>query len=413
MYLRSPGSNLWSGKGAPPSNLGIDGQAYQDTNSTKYYTKISGSWVIRDIGPTGAQGAVGSTGPQGTQGVQGIQGLQGNVGPQGATGAIGPASSIYYHYPVTGGVVENDIVMNIISNVNGQAPLSFKLAVNNGDSYYPAIYGVAKNVSGGFADIWVGKDSIVPGFSFGVFIGVEYYLDGAHPGKLTWTPPAVGSGVNPIKIGRALDATQLILDPIGNFVQAKGGIYTSDGSYDEVQSVGSNGNVLVANSAQSNGLQWLPAVVASTPLVYTTATRALTVAVATDSVPGVMSAADHTILSGHTTTLALKAPLASPVFTSDVNVSTGNLKVSTLGNGIQIKTGVNSKIGQAVLVAGTKVVANTSVTANSRIFITVALAGGTQGFLRTTKIVGTSFTVTSTSATETSTVDWMVVESIP
>lgn len=109
----------------------------------------------------------------------------------------------------------------------------------------------------------------------------------------------------------------------------------------------------------------------------------------------------------------LKANTAAPSFTGDVNSSTGNVLISTIGKGLQVKTGANSKIGQATLAAGTVTVANTSVTANSRIFLTVSTAGGTQGFLRTTKSAGTSFTITSTNNTETSVVDWIIIESIP
>jgi len=320
---------------------------------------------------------------------------------------------IYYHYPVHAGVVENDVVMNITDLITSQAPLEFKQAVNGGATYYPAIYGIAKNVSGGFADIWIGKNAVVPGFSFGAFIGVDYYIDGANPGKLTYTPPATGSSVNPIKVGRALSATELILDPIGNFVQAKGAIYTSDGSYDSTQLVGANGNVLVANSAQTYGLQWAPAVVAAAPFTYTTSTRTLTIATATNSVAGVLSAADHTTFAGYAATIALKAPLASPTFTGDVNVSTGNLLVSTVGKGLQVKSGANGKIGTAVLVAGTVTVANTSITANSRIFITSNADGGTPGWLRVSaKTVGTSFVITSSNILDTSTVAWIIVESL-
>lgn len=404
---------------------------------------------------------------------------------------------VYYHYPVAGNVVEQDAVMSVINNGNGQAPLYFIKGVGGGNSYYPAEYGIAKNVSGGFADIYIGKGSIISGFSFGAFVGVDYYLDDANPGKLTWTPPLVGSSVNPVKIGRAMDSSNLILDPTDNFVQIKGGIYTSDGSYDEVQDPGSNGQVLVYDSTQTNGFHGAPAVVAAAPFTYTTATRTLTIATATNSVPGVMSAADHTLLSGaaptasptftgtptlptgtiavtqsaansttavattafvttannlkanlasptftgtptlptgtisvtqsagnNTTALAttafvttadnLKAPLASPVFTGDVNSSTGNFLISTLGKGLQVKTGTNSKLGTSVLVAGAVTVSNTSMTANSLIFITSQINGGTPGFLRiTAKTVGTSFVITSSSSSDTSTVAWMIVESIP
>lgn len=321
--------------------------------------------------------------------------------------------SVYRHFPVSVGVIENDVVMNQINAGNGQAPLSFKLAVNNDTNYYPQLYGIAKNVSGGYADIYLGKGSVISGFSFGAFVGVEYYIDPANPGKLTWTPP-VGQ-INAIKIGRALDATHLILDPVSNFVQDKGALYTNDGSgYDSTLLVGANGNSLVANSAATNGMNWAPAVVATAPFTYTTATRALTIATATNSVAGVLSAADHTTYSGYATTIATKAPLASPTLTGDVNSSTGNVLVSTLGKGLQIKTGTNSKLGTTVLVGGAATVSNTSVTANSRIFLTSQTDGGTVGFLRvSTKTAGTSFVITSSSALDISTVAWVIFESIP
>lgn len=453
-------------------------------------------------------GSKGNSGTPGLQGLKGDKGDSGNNGVDGSQGIQGPVGNnltIYYHYPVHVAVVEQDIVMNIINNGNGQAPLSFKQATNGGNSYYPAIYGVAKNVSGGFADIYVGKNAIVPGFNFGVFIGVEYYLDPANPGKLTWTPPNTGSSVNPMKIGRALDANNLILDPIGNFLQLKGSLYVSDGSYDDALDAGANGQALIANSAATYGVNWAASIVAAAPFTYTSSTRTLTIATATNSVPGVMSASDHALLhnavtigtanglslstqalslaaatssvngaltstdwttfnnkqagplTGDVTTsgaaatisattvtgklitgfvsgsgtvaatdtilqainklngnITLKSPLASPVFTGDVNSSTGNLLVSTIGKGLQVKTGANSKIGTAVLSAGTVTVSNTSVTANSLIFLTSQVNGGTPGFLRiTAKTAATSFVITSSSNSDTSTVAWMIVESIP
>lgn len=283
-----------------------------------------------------------------------------NLAGSNVTGVLPLTSAthpqIYYHYPVVAGVAENDVVMNAIDPNNGQAPLSFKKAVNNDVFYYPQLYGVAKNVSGGFADIYLGQGTVVPGFSFGAFIGVEYYIDPATPGGLTFTAPATGA--NPIKIGRALDATHLILDPKGNFVQGKGDIYTSDGVYDGTLVHGSNGAVPFYNSAATYGMGTGAAVVAAAPFTYMLATRTLTaatatnsvagfmsasdhallhnaltigtanglslstqalsLAVATDSVPGAMSAADHTTFSG-------LAPKASPTFTGTVTLPAINL----------------------------------------------------------------------------------------
>ncbi len=94
-------------------------------------------------------------------------------------------------------------------------------------------------------------------------------------------------------------------------------------------------------------------------------------------------------------------------------VTAGNLEIATAGNGLQIKGGSNCKVGTATLVAGTATVSNTTVTANSRIFVTSNTDGGTPGWLRVSaKVNSTSFTITSSSATDTSTVAWMIVESL-
>lgn len=97
--------------------------------------------------------------------------------------------------------------------------------------------------------------------------------------------------------------------------------------------------------------------------------------------------------------------------TGDVGVGLGNILVNTVGKGMVIKSGANARIGQSTMVAGTIAVSNTSITANSRIFLTVSATGGTQGILSTTKSAGVSFTINSTNAADTSTVDWYIVES--
>lgn len=328
--------------------------------------------------------------------------------------------------------------------------------------------GFATNISDSQADIYI--RGAMGGFSFGPFVGYDQYIDNIAGGISPLPSPFTDLYVI---VGMAISSTVLNiqfkvhLDLVanGSGVPQKGGLLTSsavnDGTGDVVLAVGGNGNALIANSAAADGLSWSPAVVCAAPLTYTTATRTLTVAVATDSIAGVMSAADHTSLtldtaakhnavtigtanglslatqalslaaatnsvpgaltaadhttySGYAATIALKAPLASPTFTGDVNSSTGNVLISTIGKGLQVKTGSNSKIGTVALVAGTATVSNTSVTANSRIFLTSQADGGTPGWLRiTAKTVGTSFVITSSSATDTSTVAWMIVESIP
>lgn len=78
---------------------------------------------------------------------------------------------------------------------------------------------------------------------------------------------------------------------------------------------------------------------------------------------------------------------------------------------LQVAEGANAKQGTAVLAAGAVTVANTSITASSRIFVTSNIDGGTPGFLRVSaRVAGTSFTITSSSGTDTSTVAYEIFE---
>jgi hypothetical protein len=89
----------------------------------------------------------------------------------------------------------------------------------------------------------------------------------------------------------------------------------------------------------------------------------------------------------------------------------GQHALQTLGAGYSVKEGANAKMGTAVLVAGTVTVNTTAVTANSRIFLTAQTTGAAPGALRVSAVTaGTSFTITSTSATDTSTVAWVIFE---
>jgi hypothetical protein len=89
----------------------------------------------------------------------------------------------------------------------------------------------------------------------------------------------------------------------------------------------------------------------------------------------------------------------------------GRLDIVNAGSGLRVVEGANCKQGTAALTAGSVVVSNTSVTANSRIFLTSNTDGGTPGFLRVSaRTAGTSFTITSSSGTDTSTVAYQIFE---
>jgi hypothetical protein len=89
----------------------------------------------------------------------------------------------------------------------------------------------------------------------------------------------------------------------------------------------------------------------------------------------------------------------------------GNVTISVAGKGLFIKEGSNAKMGQSVLAAGTVTVSTTAVTASSRIWLTVATSGGTQGHLSVGTITaGVDFVINSTSGSETSIVNWLIIE---
>ncbi|MDQ1738096.1 MAG: hypothetical protein QOH56_4347 [Pseudonocardiales bacterium] len=100
-----------------------------------------------------------------------------------------------------------------------------------------------------------------------------------------------------------------------------------------------------------------------------------------------------------------------PPFELAVESDTGRMKV---GDGVTAWTALDYiagvKTGTAVLVAGSVVVADTRITANSVIRVASRVLGGTPGALFiSAKAAGTSFTIGSTSNTETSTVRYDVI----
>lgn len=78
---------------------------------------------------------------------------------------------------------------------------------------------------------------------------------------------------------------------------------------------------------------------------------------------------------------------------------------------LKIEDGTNKSMGAATLVAGTVTVSNTRVKADSRIILTGQNSSGTHGELTVSaRVVGTSFTITSSNAADTRDVAWLILE---
>lgn len=95
----------------------------------------------------------------------------------------------------------------------------------------------------------------------------------------------------------------------------------------------------------------------------------------------------------------------------DITATNGNLVAGTAGKGLQVKTGSNAKAGTGTS-NGTNAVtiSTTAVTANSLIFIGYNTPAGTPAPVYVSAVTpGTSFQ-TKSSASDTSTFAWMIVE---
>ncbi len=97
-------------------------------------------------------------------------------------------------------------------------------------------------------------------------------------------------------------------------------------------------------------------------------------------------------------------------------MQTTNLKLQVLDcysqDFINLMSGLDSQLmpfTTAVLVAGTVTVANTAIKSTSVIEYQRSTAGGTLGELSYAITAGTSFTFTSSSATDTSTIQYRII----
>lgn len=108
-----------------------------------------------------------------------------------------------------------------------------------------------------------------------------------------------------------------------------------------------------------------------------------------------VSATAPVVSSGGSTPTISIGPYTSPINVPTINVDS---------------VGGDAAAGNAVLVAGTVTVNTTLIAAGDLVILTRKTAGGTIGNLTYTVIAGTSFTINSDSATDTSTVSWFVVK---
>jgi hypothetical protein len=94
--------------------------------------------------------------------------------------------------------------------------------------------------------------------------------------------------------------------------------------------------------------------------------------------------------------------------TGDVNIGSGDIKINTIGKGLKIKTGTNSRVGIATISFGSVTISNTTITDNTIIILTPINTNDARAWVKS-HISGTSFTIGCNVNTD---VQWLLVEAI-
>lgn len=185
------------------------------------------------------------------------------------------------------------------------------------------------------------------------------------------------------------------------------GSAVSGGTQRFISAVGSNANIsLILTAKGSEGTYFSNSSFAQ--YFHVTHDGTQTNLTANSNIPIVLKPGNGSGADGPDLTL-LGGSTSGAFSGGDIILSPGSGGTVKKGS-IKIDDGADDSMGESTLVAGTITVNNTKITANTRVFLTVQTPGGTQGFLSVSRVAGTSFTITSTSVTETSSVAWLLIE---
>jgi hypothetical protein len=114
---------------------------------------------------------------------------------------------------------------------------------------------------------------------------------------------------------------------------------------------------------------------------------------------------------GSTTIYGLYVAAQSGASSNYAIATSGSIFLDTAGGYLSVKTGTNACAGTGAgpLSSGTLTIATTCAKASSVIVIARTTAAGTLGHISYSISAGTSFTITSSSVTDTSTFSWLIV----
>ena len=381
------GKTIINGLGNPVATGagGAAGDFYLDTiNNLFYGPKGNADWVglvgVSMVGPQGAQGATGTTGVQGPQGIQGPIGLTGATGatgpqgPIGLTGAMGPQgptglSGVTGSTGATG--PQGPIGLTGAPGATGpQGPIGLPGATGAPGPQGPI------GLTGATGSTGVTGPQGPAGAS-------PFTLNGSDA---VFTTGSLGVGTSPPNASALLDLTSItkgFLPPRMNAVQ-RAAIVSPTAGLLVYQTDGT------AGLYQFDGTVWaqvggagVSSISGTLPVTVTgTSTPVISMAKATGSVDGYLSAADFTTFaakgsgtvtsvtgSGGTTGLTLGG---GPITSSGTLTIGGTLNVANGGTGATTLTGYVKGTGTGALTAS-------STITGSDISGTVAIANGGTG----------------------------------
>lgn len=163
----------------------------------------------------------------------------------------------------------------------------------------------------------------------------------------------------------------------------------------------------ISSSLNINTANWVE-IATSTGAILSVAGTANQITATTAS-----GAVTLSIPSGFVAPTSITATTTLTATLGNITATNGNLVLGTAGNKISIATGVNASAGTtAALTAGAIVVSTTAITANSLVFFATNALGTVtipQSYRVSARTPGTSFTIQSSDATDTSTVNWFII----
>lgn len=420
IQLPELGSPFWKDAVASASDLPADnnaeGYAIVANDTQTLYVWHSGSWVA--VATPGAAIALDGLIGDGTASGPGVATLtlatvNANVGTftkvtVNGKGLVVAATTLsasdipaLSYLPISGGTLTG--ALSLTAGTVSAASVNFGTA--NTGIYAPTASTLALTISGAEVGRWTSTGLNINSSGTTGVMNVQQYTDGVTNGIRLYSQ----SGLHDVCLSVYNNNTAFLYSGLGNdqyltFLGQKGGTgnfspsYHWDVGYSDAGTsptgVTLNALAITNHDLTLNNLS---------PILFVSGTGGQT-----SGIVGVHESHTSNAGTGH---IELFTAISGVKSTKAILSSVGQLALQASGTGLSIKEGTDCKQGVVTLVGGSAVVSNTSVTANSRIFITSQADGGTPGWLRvSTRTAGTSFTITSSSGSDTSTVAYFITE---